>query len=240
MTRSRSVEAEPTRSRLVAVIASLPDLAHALRLRCVPDFFELRLDALYHSLGSIEEALPALAAPLIITARHPREGGWNALAPAQRRQLLLKFLRHAALIDVELRSRLELRAVLEAAKARHVLRIISVHDLTKTPSVRRLQQLARGAEAAGADIIKIVTRTDRAEELARLLKFFEMNKGSRPLSAAGIGQLGRASRRELARRGSVLNYAYLGTAASDGQLSIGELRRTQLHPEKTCRESLSS
>jgi 3-dehydroquinate dehydratase len=41
----------------------------------------------------------------------------------------------------------------------------------------------------------------------------------------GIGQLGRASRLELARRGSILNYVHLGSRASAGQLSIEQWRR---------------
>jgi 3-dehydroquinate dehydratase len=41
----------------------------------------------------------------------------------------------------------------------------------------------------------------------------------------GIGKLGRLSRRLLARNGSVLNYAHLGTRAVEGQLSLAEMRR---------------
>ena len=45
-----------------------------------------------------------LPAPLIITARHPREGGANNLSIKQRRELLSRILSRARYVDVELRS----------------------------------------------------------------------------------------------------------------------------------------
>ena len=78
--------------RVVAVIASRLDLAKAVRLRRRPDLFELRLDMLRDSLGEVSRILPRLSAPLILTARHPREGGAGGLTLSSRRALLLRFL----------------------------------------------------------------------------------------------------------------------------------------------------
>jgi 3-dehydroquinate dehydratase len=58
-----------------------------------------------------------------------------------------------------------------------------------------------------------------------LLDFYDRQRRQGPLAAMGIGKFGRASRLELARRGSVLNYAHLGSAAVPGQLSVRDLRR---------------
>src|SRR5205085_6636671 len=91
-------------SKLVGVVASLAALARATHLRHPPDFFELRLDALRDSLGEVDRAIPKLRAPLILTARHPAEGGLGALSPAARRALLSRFLKQAAFVDLELRS----------------------------------------------------------------------------------------------------------------------------------------
>ena len=41
----------------------------------------------------------------------------------------------------------------------------------------------------------------------------------------GIGELGRRTRLELLRRGSVLNYAHLGRARIAGQPSLRDIRR---------------
>ena len=62
-------------SRVVGVIASPVALVRATRLRRPPDLFELRLDALRDSLGEVERMIPQLRAPLILSARHPAEGG---------------------------------------------------------------------------------------------------------------------------------------------------------------------
>ncbi len=67
-------------SRVVGVIASPVALVRATRLRRPPDLFELRLDALRDSLGEVERMIPQLRAPLILTARHPAEGGVGGLS----------------------------------------------------------------------------------------------------------------------------------------------------------------
>jgi 3-dehydroquinate dehydratase-1 len=225
MTLRRSVKERTARPLLVAVVSSARELHRAARLRQVPDLFELRLDALEPIVDDLETSIDRLHAPLIITARHPLEGGQNALPVGRRCDLLLRFLPHAAFVDIELRTAKQLRLVLEAAKLQNVRRIISVHELRTTPTPRRLQKLADAAIAAGADLFKIATRTDNPDELERLLSFFDSNKDRLAISAMGIGKLGRLSRRVLAARGSALNYAHLGTSGAEGQLSLAEMRR---------------
>ncbi|MEP6810867.1 MAG: type I 3-dehydroquinate dehydratase [Chthoniobacterales bacterium] len=211
---------------LVGVIASASDLKRALRLRRPPEFFELRLDTLPPDVAATAAEL--LCQPLIVTARHPDEGGRNRLSTRQRRDLLLRFLPYAAFVDVELRSAKTLRSVLEAAADRAVKRIISVHELDRTPSLRELKNIVQRARTFSPDLVKIVTRTDRADELARLLDFFEQENNRHPLCAMGVGRLGRESRIALARRGSYLHYVHLGTRTVAGQLSIPEARRLRL------------
>ena len=225
MTLPGSVKGSGALPLLVAVISSRPELVRATRLRQMPDFFELRLDALAPIADEVATSVARLHAPLIVTARHPLEGGRNNLAINRRRDLLLRFLPHAAFVDIELRSSRQLRVVLEAAERRNVRRILSVHELHGTPPPDRLQMLADTAAASGADLFKIATRTDTPEELERLLSFFESNKDRLAISAMGIGKLGRVSRRLLAARGSALNYAHLGSSAAEGQLSLAEMRR---------------
>jgi len=79
------------------------DLDFAIRMRKPPDLFELRLDRLVRIVDELENKLPSLCAPLIITARHPQEGGVNKLSIRQRRNLLSRFLHRASYVDVELR-----------------------------------------------------------------------------------------------------------------------------------------
>ena len=227
MTERRSTKRRP---RIVGVIASRDDLEQALRMRRPPDLFELRLDRLAGVVGRVETKLPKLRAPLIITARHPNEGGSGKLSLRQRRALLSRFLTHADYLDVELRSARALRALLAIAKTKKVRRIISFHDFKSTPSARLLVAKAHNAKALHADIFKVATRTDTPTELGRLLEFIT-NRVNVRLAVMGIGRLGAISRVLLARAGSVLIYASLGPATDvEGQLSLEQLRALGFGP----------
>ena len=106
-----------------------------------------------------------------------------------------------------------------------VTKIISLHDLQVTPSLAILRTKLERATAAGADIFKVATRVTHRAELDRLLRFFDEASPIMPIAAMGIGRLGRESRIELARRGSVLNYGYISRPQAPGQLSVAELHR---------------
>lgn len=225
MTEQRTVKALPSPQRLVGVIASLPDLQSAARLRRPPDLFELRLDALHPLTAPAERLIARLTQPLIITARHPREGGRNNLSAAQRRQLLQRFLPKAAFVDVELRAEGQMRNVLGAAAEKQIQRILSVHDLQGTPPLPDLERFLRRAETLTPDIFKLVTRTDRAIDLERLLQFFDAHRTRLRLSVMGLGRLGLESRRALWRRGSALHYVHLGHEVVPGQFPLSAARR---------------
>jgi 3-dehydroquinate dehydratase-1 len=205
-------------------------------MRRPPDLFELRLDCLCHILNEIEAKLPMLRAPLIITARHPREGGANNLPTRDRRVLLERFLPHAQFVDIELRSLPALRPLFDLARRKNIQRVISFHDLSSTPAVRTLRAKARRAKNSGASTFKLATRTDTPAELARLIDFFKNKDAGIPVSAMGIGKFGAASRLLLARSGSALNYASLGRSRIEGQLAIEQLRSVLSAPKSTRKE----
>lgn len=226
------------RPRVVGVIASRADLGRALRIRKPPDLFELRLDHLAAIVEQhrkftrardlsweLENKLQRLRAPLIITARHPQEGGANKLSLRQRRDLLTRFLLHAECVDVELRSASALRSLLMLARQKKVRCIISFHDFTSTPPLRVLYAKARAAKTHGADIFKVATRTDTPVQLARLLDFVTKRNVNLSVAAMGIGKLGAISRVLLARAGSALVYASVATGTEiEGQIPLEQLR----------------
>lgn len=197
-------------------------------MRRPPDFFEIRLDTLRRSLDEVERALPRLRASLILTARHPAEGGDGQLTAAARRPLLLRFLDRAALVDIELRSLREMKPLLAEMRQRRIGLLISVHKLTDTPSVAALHRLANSARAQSPAILKIATRTDSALQLDRLVAFFlEASQPASPLAVMGIGRLGRGSRIRFDRLGSALTYVSLGDSNVEGQPSLVQLRRSR-------------
>lgn len=213
------------KSKIIGVIMTETDLDRAVRMRKPPDLFELRLDSLYSLTEDIRRRVTKLRAPLVITARHPAEGGLNELRPRTRLELLRSFLPQAAYVDVELRSARGFAPFLEEAKARKLQVIISFHDLRDTPSVHRLYQIALDALSFRADIVKIATLTEGPEQLGRLTEFFLKARRHIRIAAMGIGHQGRISRIEFAKHGSALSYAHLGGSKVGGQLSIAELNR---------------
>jgi 3-dehydroquinate dehydratase-1 len=235
---TRSPTKDGPHPRVVGVIMSQTDLDLAIRMRERPDLFELRLDhlvrppsvaaATYRAtdiVDELEEKMSRLRAPLIVTARHPQEGGANKLNLRQRRDLLFRFLPHARYIDIELRSTAALRPLCKLARKKNVRRIISFHDLKATPDLRGLQVKARRAKSLGADVFKVATRTDTPAQLARLLDFITNKDLDLAISAMGIGKLGAISRVLLAYRGSALVYGSVAAATDiEGQMSLEQLR----------------
>jgi 3-dehydroquinate dehydratase-1 len=250
MTTRRTVKATrpqlPRRNRmkagLVGVIASTADLRFAAAMRQPPDLFELRLDHLFSIADQLERKMSTrppeprrrrllnsatisqLRAPIIVTARDPREGGANSLSLQQRLNLLLRFLPYAKYVDIELRSARAFKSLLAQARKQKVRCILSFHDFKSTPSTRSLRAKAALAKTRGADIFKIACRTDSPAQLTRLIDFVSDKDVDLPVSAMGIGKLGAISRLLLARCGSVLNYASLHRSQIEGQLPIELLR----------------
>ncbi len=197
-----------------------------------PDIFELRLDRLARAVDRLENRISKLRAPLIITARHPIEGGANRLSAAQRHNLLARFLSRARYIDVELRSAPVFRSLLRVARKQNVRQIISVHCLKSTPSPNQLRKKARAAMMYGADIFKLATRTDTPAQLTRLIDFVAAREPGVAVSAMGIGKLGAASRVLLACCGSALIYVSLGRSDIEGQISLEQLRALGMAPPR--------
>jgi len=117
-------------------------------MKTPPDVFELRLDHLIGLLDELEKKVSILRTPLLITARHPSEGGANRLSSQRRRELLLRFLPYARYVDVELRS-VKSSGLCSNKRAEKNSSIISFHNLKETPNVRTLKAKTRAVRAVG-------------------------------------------------------------------------------------------
>jgi 3-dehydroquinate dehydratase I len=223
MPARKSVKAAARPCRTVGVIATAAEFRLATQMADPPDLFELRLDRLFPA-RNLEKKVSRLRAPIIITARHPAEGGANHLTVVARRQLLECFLPWARYVDVELRSAPAFRKLLDQAQRHQVEVIVSFHDCRSTPSLGSLRAKAVRARALGAAVFKVATRTDTGAELGRLLEFLLKTKPALSVSAMGIGKLGALSRILLTRCGSVMVYTSLGKPLVPGQISLTEWR----------------
>ena len=205
---------------LVGVIASIDELRLATRMRAPPDLFELRLD---HLPNLHESQLSNLHRPLIITARHWAEGGKRC----KRKSLLRKFLPYARFVDIELRSLRELREIWAEARRLGVSRICSVHDFKRTPELSVLRKQFSRSRKANANVFKLVTRADSLRDLLTLFEFLWTQSSRMPVGVMAVGKFGPISRVLFHEAGSVFTYAPLRHALYDGQLTLGQLRRSR-------------
>ncbi len=177
------------------------------------DLIELRLDSLgvgteVHEFAERNKA----SHPILLTARHPDEGGKNALTCSQRASLYAALLPAGALIDLELRSIRELGEIWAAAEEHGLLRIASWHNFENCPGLNKLCDTIAAMKEAGAEIAKCAFRLNQPSDLQRVAEAFE--NAPLPLAIMGMGPLAPASRLLAANLGSVLNYGYLGEEAT--------------------------
>lgn len=224
MKRKQKLSRHPSSAAVVATAHTAAGWRAAQRLRPVDgiDFVELRLDSLRLSGPQVLAGAAGLPCPLIVTARHPAEGGAGRWSDAERLDLLRGGLAGASVVDVELRSVRALQAVLDEAARRRVVRVLSFHDFRGTPALPVLRRKISEARRAGAEVVKIATALRHAGDLATLLQL--QASATFPLATMGMGPLGRVSRLVLAAAGSRLNYGYLDRPQVPGQWPATELK----------------
>ncbi len=183
------------------------------------DLVEARLDLL----ASVPPELVAKSlSPILLTARHPAEGGAAGFTdPGARSAVLAPLIPHAVGLDIEIAHAGAMSGTLDEARAAGLCIVLSFHDFTATPDAARLDQIVAEGIASGADIVKLATRTESAGDVARLIDLLERFP-EQPLSVMGMGPLGMASRLLAAGCGSALNYASHGAATVDGQWPAAE------------------
>lgn len=187
------------------------------------DVIELRLDTLKLPATEVRAALSGNSVPVLLTARHPAEGGQGSEDAAGRMALLEPLLDLAALMDIELRSAMDMRSLVQKAQGMGVRVIGSFHDFQATPGEEVLRGAINFAQPAGLDAVKLATFLNGPADLNRLITLTSETHRLR-LSAMGMGPLGRVSRLVLAKCGSLLNYGYLGESNAPGQWPAPRLK----------------
>lgn len=188
------------------------------------DLVELRLDMLQVEPEELRTHAKALQRPLLLTARHPDEGGQGNLDAAKRAGLLETYLDLAALVDIELRSALDMQNLIRKAQAKNVQVLGSFHDFHLTPSAEILNGAIEMGLQFRLNAVKLATTLRTPADLATLLTVLAAPKRV-PLSVMGMGgALGRASRIALAYSGSILNYGFLGASNAPGQWPAPRLK----------------
>lgn len=217
-----------SRPLAVGVISDVAALDHFCGLdaparAALCDLAEIRLDLLKLPAADLRSKLAGNTLPLLLTARHPAEGGQAPEDPAARGAMIEPLLDLAALIDLELRSAMPMQTTIQKARAVGVPVVGSFHDFQATPSDDVLLGAVNFGQQAGLDAVKIATYLNTQEDLIRLMKLAGGTHRLR-LSVMGMGPWGRVSRLVLAKSGSLLNYGFIGTSNAPGQWPAARLK----------------
>jgi len=164
--------------------------------------------------------------PVLATVRSKTDGGYWPGTEPERQRLYEALLPEVDAIDIELSAAEILPSVVAAAKARGKLVLVSHHDFAETPPAERLGEIAEGAKAAGADLVKISTMAHSVEDV-RLLTAFTLQYRSMGLIVIAMGAQGAASRVFFPLLGSRITYSALGDGDlhAPGQLPFAETVR---------------
>ncbi len=176
------------------------------------DMVELRLDGVKDV--DVRAALDGRARPVIVTLRHPSEGGRFVGAEEDRMRLLEEALAAGAeFVDIEWRT--GSGALVRSHPDRIVL---SLHDFAGVPDdlTQQLHAMAR----TGAAVLKIAVTPRRLSDLSQLLGA-QSRVTDRRLVVIGMGSRGIATRVLPARFGSAWMYA--GSEPQTGQLTADQL-----------------
>lgn len=217
-----------SRPLAVGVIPDMAALDHFTSLdaagrQALCDVAEIRLDQLQLPPSELRARLAGNSVPLLLTARHPAEGGQGPEDPGARAAMIEPLLDIAMLVDIELRSAMQMQSTLQKARAHGVPVMGSFHDFQATPSEDVLVGAVNFAQQAGLDAVKLATYLNNQEDLMRLMKLTGGQHRLR-LSAMGMGPWGRVSRLVLAKCGSLFNYGFIGTSNAPGQWPVARLK----------------
>ena len=187
------------------------------------DVVEIRLDQLIQE-NELKTKISSITKPLLLTCRHPKEGGDNNISePLKRVSIIEPLLSHASAIDIEISTANEMKNLITEAKSKNVQVVLSYHNFEITPNLAELNIIATEAKDKGADIIKIATTTNTKQELITLLTLSE-NGSIENLSFMGMGKFGMSSRLVAAQSGSVLNYSAIAETSIEGQWQLAAYR----------------
>lgn len=183
------------------------------------ELIELRLDLLKFTDDQIKTICSQKAKTIVVY----RAGKVNDQERISKMKTAI--LSGAQLVDTEWDSSEEfLDELVPFARGNDCRVIISFYDKEKTPVKRELEQIVKDCSMSGADIVKIVCRSNGPEDNARILSLYSLGKN---VIALGMGSAGKITRLAAPLVGAEFTYASLGRGleTADGQMSKSSMER---------------
>ncbi len=209
------------RPRICAVLVNA-DMDAARAAAELADMYEVRIDLIGEGWA---ELVAGLTLPWMACNRIATEGGgWQGDEKTRTDELVRAAEMGADIVDVELQTK-DLGYVVQAIKERAEC-LISHHDMTTTPRLNHLAEIAQRQVEAEADICKIVTTAHNTNDCATTLRLIDSLPKTRIVSFA-MGPEGLASRICCPLVGGEFTYAStaIGTESAPGQLTVARLRK---------------
>ncbi|MCX6338661.1 MAG: type I 3-dehydroquinate dehydratase [Candidatus Aureabacteria bacterium] len=189
------------------------------------DIIELRLDEMWPVDDWWMEkcaSLESLGYPVILTIRAENEGGnWKGTME-ERFSIFTRALPSISAVDIELSNGVSSKICEHAAK-QGIKLLISFHDFNRTPPIEELLARVSEARAKGADIAKIATMVNSAQDITVLSSLTAKASKDNPICVIGMGKHGVSTRLSLPAIGSALTYGYLDKPSAPGQLPCSSL-----------------
>ena len=187
------------------------------------DVAELRIDRFSRtSVGHVREQIRAFAGlPVLATVRSAAEGGGWSGDEVSRLELFREVAPLVDAVDVELSAHGIAADVVAAAHAHDALAIVSYHNFDHTPPIGELEEVARAAKEAGADVVKISTMATSGADLKTLASLL-VDSGDTEMIVIAMGEIGTASRIFFPALGSRVTYTFIGHQPTSGQLDYAE------------------
>ncbi|MCS7063578.1 MAG: type I 3-dehydroquinate dehydratase [Methylacidiphilales bacterium] len=230
--RLRSIHA-PLRVACLSAPSTLKRLPHIHKNHKFPvDLIEIRLDFLlknglsFDSLTSqLSSILKNTSIPILLTPRHPHEGGqWRWRSHTERMDLAFTLLPYASAIDLELAYLEPLQPLLKSIRKSNVALCLSAHFLKKPLSLSQIQKLTNQFTEARPDLAKIAALARSPHELS-ILCYPLIHAPKLPWALMATGPQALLTRVTLASLGSKLIYGYLDHPTAPGQPSIYQVNQ---------------
>ena len=223
---ARAIDREqPT---IAAVLSQIPEEPDIEKLVELADVAELRIDKFENQKPQkLKKKLGVLCGklPLLLTVRLASEGGNWKQDNKHRVDYIEDLLPHFDGVDFESRSE-HFNRVIETAHYYGKIVIGSYHDLKGTPSLDKMKEIVQRELTAGADICKVITTAQSADDNLAVLQLIADFPQTRVVSFA-MGPLGFASRVLCPLVGGDFTYASIekGRESAPGQITVADLRK---------------
>lgn len=158
----------------------------------------------------------------IATFRIREEGGWEIFNKHSERQEFYKaVLPYVSFVDVEIAAK-DKDDIIRMAKSAGKKIIISVHDLRKMLSEKRMDSLLKEGFSLGADMVKLAFFAKTQMDALSLLEFTCKHRKESIITVA-LGPQGVFTRILAGVFGSHILYGHIGRASFPHQLSVKQI-----------------